>query len=251
MIPEMVILKYVSILFMILFLLPGCAAVQAGPDPDCRGECVILLHGLGRTERSMADLAESLSQSGYCTVNSGYPSMDKTVSAIAEQYLPPMIDKCHEIDAKKIHLVTHSLGGIVVRKFLQNHDLPAGSRIVMISPPNQGSRIVDVLKDNFLFEWIYGPAGQVLGTSPDSLPNTLKPVDAQIGVIAGNRSFNPLLSALVEGKDDGKVSVESAKLPEMQDFIVVEATHTFIMSDDEVIRQVKHFLRTGRFMHSD
>ncbi|MGM0452630.1 MAG: esterase/lipase family protein [Thermodesulfobacteriota bacterium] len=245
----MILCKFFLIMFLIFSLLSGCATVQAGPDPGCRGDCVILLHGLGRTERSMVDLAKSLSQSGYCTVNSGYPSMDKTVSAIAEQYLPPMIRQCRQAGVEKIHLVTHSLGGIVVRKFLQTHDLPAGSRIVMISPPNQGSRIVDVLKDNFLFEWIYGPAGQTLGTSPDSLPNSLAPVDAQIGVIAGNRSFNPLLSALVPGEDDGKVSVESAKLPEMQDFIVVEATHTFIMSDDEVIRQVKHFLARGRFSH--
>ena len=247
MIPETALLKYLSILFLIFFLLPGCAAGRTTPAPDCRGECVILLHGLGRTEGSMADLAENLSEAGYCVVNTGYPSMDKTVAAIARQYLPPMIENCHEIGAKKIHLVTHSLGGIVVRKFLQTHDLPAGSRVVMISPPNKGSQIVDVLKDNFLFEWIYGPAGQVLGTSPDSLPNSLKPVDAQVGVIAGNRSLNPLFSAMLPGKDDGKVSVESAKLSEMQDFIVVEATHTFIMSDEQVIRQVRHFLAHGRF----
>lgn len=249
MIPEIANLKYLPFLFLILFFLPSCAAGKTTPAPDCRGECVILLHGLGRTEGSMADLAESLSGAGYCVVNTGYPSMDKTVAAISREYLPPMIDQCHAIGAEKIHLVTHSLGGIVVRKFLQTHDLPAGSRVVMISPPNKGSRIVDVLKDNFVFEWIYGPAGQVLGTSPDSLPNSLDPVDAPIGVIAGSRSFNPLFSAMLPGKDDGKVSVESAKLPEMQDFIVVEATHTFIMSDSEVIRQVRHFLVHGRFAH--
>jgi len=211
------------------------------------GECVILLHGLARGPSSMEKIGTFLLKKGYKVINSGYPSTRATVEHLAESYIPPMIEHCDPSGSEKIHFVTHSMGGILIRQFLQAHKLPAGSRVVMISPPNQGSSLVNVFGGWFFFNWIYGPAGKTLGTGPESLPNRLEPVGAEIGVITGSRSFNPLCSWIIEGDDDGRVAVQKAKLEEMEDFLVLPHTHTFIMKSDAVCRQVSAFLANGRF----
>lgn len=212
-----------------------------------RHEYVILLHGLARTKDSMSKLENYLAQNSYTVINTGYPSTREPVEIIADKYLAHMIDQCTENGAEKIHIVTHSLGGIVTRQYLQDHSLPEGSRIVMISPPNKGSELADAFRDWFIYKWLNGPAGQVLGTEPESLPNSFKPVEGEIGVITGDSTWNPVYSWLIPGEDDGKVSVERAKLAEMKDFLVVPSSHSFIMRHPEVLRQVVFFLQNGVF----
>ena len=120
----------------------------------------------------------------------------------------------------------------------------------MLSPPNSGSELVDALRNNSLFRMGLGPSGQQLGTDPASIPNQLGPLNFEVGIITGTRSLNPLFSWLIPGKDDGKVSVENAKAPDMTDFLVVPHTHTFIMNSKVVIAQTLHFLRNGTFDHA-
>lgn len=210
-------------------------------------EFVILLHGMGRTRHSMRALARRLEKDGYTVINDGYPGTAKTVSEIAQTDLAPMVKKCGHAGAEKIHFVTHSLGGIVVRCYLQDHRLPEGSRIVMISPPNHGSELADAFRNIPLFRWLNGPAGTQLGTGPDSVPNRLGPVRGEIGIITGDRTLNPIFSWMISGKNDGKVSVESARLDEMTDFIVVHSSHSFIMQNRIVLEQAAVFLKTGKF----
>jgi triacylglycerol lipase len=210
-------------------------------------EYVLLLHGMGRTRFSMRKLESCLRGHGYETINIGYPSTSQPVACIAEDHLDRAVQCCREDKAGKIHFVTHSLGGIVVRQYLQTHSVPAGSRLVMLAPPNRGSEVAEFLKNFFLYRWLMGPAGQVIGTSPNSLPHRLKPVAIEVGVIAGDRSINPLFSLLMKSSNDGAVSVESARLLEMKDFLVVPSNHTFIMRNPVVLRQVVHFLEQGKF----
>ena len=238
---------YLKNLFLAGLLLIPYSCIAAEMKVPQNREYVILLHGMARTKSSMGKLENYLTRQGYQVMNDGYPSTREPVDKIAAGYLAPMIENCRKAGAEKIHIVTHSLGGIIVRQYLQNETLPPGSRIVMISPPNKGSELADALKNLWIYKWLNGPAGQVLGTGPDSLPNMLTPVDADIGVITGNRSLNPFFSWLIPGEDDGKVSVERAKLAEMADFLVVPAGHTFIMRHPAVLKQVVWFLKTGRF----
>jgi triacylglycerol lipase len=212
-------------------------------------ECVILLHGLGRFRQSMRGLEQHLKSLGYSTVNLAYPSTTKSIETIAETHLAAAVQGCEAQRAGKIHFVGHSLGGIIVRQYLQRHSVPAGSRLVMLSPPNQGSELVDLLLHIPFYQWVTGPAGQELGTGPDSVVHRLKPVGIEIGVIAGNLSINLVFSAFLEGPDDGTVSVKSTMLPEMRDFLSVPNIHTFIMRDPLVMRQVAHFLKHGKFDH--
>ncbi|MEZ4528651.1 MAG: alpha/beta hydrolase [Desulfobacterales bacterium] len=225
------------------------AACVSAPPPAQKKECVILLHGLARTPRSMKKMETFLSAKGYTVINAGYPSTREPIRRLAEKYVPNAINACQKFDPEKIHFVTHSLGGILVRQYLQNHSLPEGSRIVMLSPPNRGSELADYLKGLWFYKWRNGPAGQELGTDPRSVPNSLKSANADIGIITGNRSFNPLFSQLIPGPDDGKVSVARAKLGEMKAFIVIPATHTFIMNHPEAMCQTLSFLKKGKFSY--
>jgi hypothetical protein len=117
----------------------------------------------------------------------------------------------------------------------------------MLSPPSQGSEVVDRLGGWWLFQAMNGPAGAELGTGPDSLPNRLGRAQFSVGIIARTRSVNLFLSALIPGADDGKVAVDRARLDGMADFVVVPASHPFIMNNREAIRQTLTFLRTGSF----
>ncbi|BBO74859.1 acetyltransferase [Desulfosarcina widdelii] len=209
---------------------------------------VILLHGMGRSCRSMSKMAGYLADSGYAVVNLDYPSTGADIETLSLGVVAEAVETCRSKNPEApIHFVTHSLGGILVRHYLQNHSLPPGSRVVMLSPPNRGSEIADLLKEFFLYRWVMGPAGQQLGTSADALPIRLEPVDVPVGIITGGRSLEPWFSIRMPGPDDGKVSVASARLPEMADFLVVHRSHGFIMNGPEVIEQTIHFLRHGKF----
>ena len=143
------------------------------------------------------------------------------------------------------------MGGIVLRTYLQTHTLPNLGRVVMLAPPNQGSEVVDKLGWFPPFAWFNGPAGLQLGTNPESLPNRLPPPSFELGVIAGDRTINPLLSVLIPGKDDGKVSQARVQTTGMKDFIILHVTHTFMMRNSHVIAQTMHFLKTGLFQKSE
>jgi len=210
-------------------------------------ECVILLHGLCRTDRSMAPMEKALSAAGYQVVNMDYPSRSAVIEKLSDDVIGRAVSDCERNGATQIHFVTHSLGGILVRSYLARHSIANLGRVVMLGPPNQGSEVVDKLGAWWLFKKLNGPAGNELGTDKNSTPNQLGPAKFCVGVIAGDRSINWINSALIPGRDDGKVSVERTKLEGMADHIVIHANHPFLMRNQAVIRQTICFLRTGQF----
>lgn len=216
-------------------------------EENSSNEFVVLLHGLGRSRFSMNRIARKLDSTGYAILNCGYPSTRQNIQQLVDRYVSKAVAECKRRNADKIHVVTHSLGGILIRAYLQQDPLPEGSRIVMLSPPNHGSEVADFLKQIRLFEWILGPSAMQLGTTVESLPNQLKPIPLQTGVITGDASSDPWFSALIPGAHDGKVSVASARLDEMQDFLVIPSGHTFIMQSPTAINQILAFLKHGRF----
>jgi pimeloyl-ACP methyl ester carboxylesterase len=211
------------------------------------GDYVVLLHGLGRTARSMRRLERTLQKEGYRVVNVTYPSTHSTVETLANDWLSGLLKREVVDRTVRVHFVTHSMGGIVLRQYLDGHRIDNLGRVVMLAPPSQGSELADSLQRHLLFQWFTGPAGQQLGARECSVPRTLGPVTFELGIIAGDRSANPWFSAQIPGPDDGKVSVASTKLEGMRDFLVVHSTHTWIMRRKEVIRSVTTFLRSGHF----
>lgn len=210
-------------------------------------EGVILLHGLCRTERSMGRMAAALEAEGYAVVNVDYPSREMTIEGMAASTIALALEDQRLANVEKIHVVTHSLGGILLRQYLRTNRIDRLGRVVMLGPPNGGSEVVDALGDSQLFSWINGPAGRQLGTGSDSVPNRLGAVDFDLGVIAGDRSINGINSWMIEGPDDGKVSVERTKVAGMRDHVVLHVVHPYLASNRNAIRETIHYLRNGRF----
>ena len=218
---------------------PAAAAPVAGDSA-----LVVLLHGLGRTAGSMRPMEVGLREAGYRVVNVGYPSREYSIGALVDMLDAALATCCA---GERAHFVTHSLGGILVRAYAERHGAESIGRVVMLSPPNAGSELVDRFGGIPPVSWILGPAFLQLGTDTAAVPARLGPPQFEVGVITGDATLNPLFSWWLPGEDDGKVTVESARLEGAEDFMVVPYTHAFIMRREEVIEQVVAFLRTGCF----
>lgn len=217
--------------------------------PLARADCVVLLHGLARTQAAMTEMERRFVDAGYKVANPGYPSRAHPIEELAPLAVEAGMAACPADET--LHFVTHSLGGILVRYYLAHNEIPRLGRVVMLAPPNQGSEVVDRMRKVPGFRLLNGPAGLQLGTGPDDVPRRLPPVDFPLGVIAGTRSFNLLLSRFLPNPDDGKVSVESTRVEGMADFVTVPYSHPFIMERGPVIDLVLRFIATGRFAEPD
>ncbi len=230
----------------ITMLLSACTqdtAPAAKPN-----ECVILLHGLARTALSMQRMKRSLEGNGYLVANVDYPSRDHKIEVLAPQAIEDGLQQCGEKSGiSTVHFVAHSLGGILVRVYLADNVIANLGRVVMLAPPNQGSKAVDEMERIPGFDWLHGPAGYQLGKGPESVPLRLGAPDFDFAVIAGNLTIDPITSALLDDPDDGKVSVSDTRLEGMRDFVVVPVSHAMIMQDREVIRLVMNYLARGSF----
>jgi hypothetical protein len=236
--------------FIASLLLAALAAIPCQgeiPDNQQEQQCVILLHGLMRTPASMQPLAEALQEQGFIVVNQGYPSRSHPIEELASLAVENGLAACRTAGTQRVHFVTHSLGGILVRYYLAENTIPELGRVVMLAPPNQGSALIDLIEAVPEFEDITGPAGYQLGTKENSVPVKLGPANFEVGIITGNHTVNPVMSAYLKTPNDGKVTIESARLEGMQDFLVVPSSHPFIMRSDEVIGQTIYFLYFGKF----
>ena len=201
----------------------------------------------------MNRLEKAFEREDYLTSNVGYPSRKYPIEQLSDKAVSEGVNSSKEQGAERIHFVTHSMGGILLRYYLNKESIDGLGHTVMLAPPNQGSEIVDEVGHISFFRSILGPAGLQLSTQPDSIPNTLGPVDYSVGIIAGDRHnlMDSQFAEYIPGVDDGKVSIQSAKLEGMSDFIVVPHTHTMIMKGDDVIVQALQFVRAGSFYPVD
>ncbi len=213
--------------------------------PDT-GHAVICLHGIGRSAKSLRAIIKSLPREHFTTIGFEYPSTRVPLAQSAE-YLQSVIESL--TDVEKVSFVAHSMGGLVVRRYLKDHRDPRLHRMVMMGTPNSGAELADMLKGTFLFRTIYGPAGQELATDPAGTIGTLPVPDFEFGIVAGGKGDDLGYNTLLPGDNDGTVTVASAYLAGAADFLRVRNVHSFLMSDETVITAVRHFLDHGRFPH--
>lgn len=241
-----------KMVFLFVGVLVACFGIYLSSEIAAkelqRNECVFLVHGLGRTKHSMGVMKRHLKKEGYRVVSVSYDSRSLSVDDSVAELKKAVSNELNSAKPPaKIHFVTHSLGWILTRKILEKNAPEQLGRVVMLSPPNHGSELPDKLGKIKLYRKVTGPAGMELGTEKDSYPNSMGAVKFSLGVITGDRSLNPLYSGCIPGKDDGKVSVDSAKVDGMADFLVVHSSHTWIMNRKAVCKQVVYFLQNGEF----
>jgi triacylglycerol esterase/lipase EstA (alpha/beta hydrolase family) len=231
-------------------VISGCSVSAKPPAqyaPD--SEIVVLAHGLGRSDIAMWRLTQRLEDAGYYVCVLDYDTIGESVLSVFES-TSAQIDLCVE-SAPIIHFVGHSLGGLVVRSYLQEHQALLDSNrlgeVVLMGTPNKGSELADHYDNSWLME-IGGEISQALMTGSNSLGNQLKELDIDMGIIAGTKSTS-FTDDLFDGPNDGLVSVESTKLGSMTDFIEIDVGHSNMRYNSEVAEQTIHFLRHGHFNH--
>jgi triacylglycerol lipase len=217
----------------------------APQEPDC----VVLLHGLGLRASAMLRLAGALRADGYRVVNLTYPSRKLPFEQLTAGFLPAQLEKHRVPAAPRLHFVTHSLGCLVVRGFIQAARPANLGRVVMIGPPNQGSAAADWAMRRAILRKFFGPNLARLGTDKNSLARSLPPADFEVGIIAGSERINALFDRSLGATHDGVVTVVSARLEGMRDFLVVPYSHTFMLWRRAVVDQTRAFLREGKFKH--
>jgi triacylglycerol lipase len=210
-------------------------------------QCVVVMHGMARTRGYMRVVERDLEDAGYAVVNRSYPSRKHTIEELAEN-VGEFVQRCRDTGATRIHFVTHSLGGIVVRYYLRDHVVPEAGRFVMLGTPNLGSELTDRFRGSFWYRLTTGPAGQQIGTGPDGILDELGPIPIEAGVIAGSRAANPAFTDMFHGPNDGKVSVASTRVLGV-DHLLVNNSHYFLTRSPTVLRQVRVFLQSGQFEH--
>ncbi|HRC26150.1 MAG TPA: alpha/beta fold hydrolase [Alphaproteobacteria bacterium] len=215
-------------------------------------DTVVMLHGIGHSRWNMYWVERAMRKEGYATVNITYPSLKQDISALAGFIHERLAEEKIWTRAGRVHFVTHSMGGLVARRYLAEHksDIPLEKmgRVVMIAPPNGGSEVADFLKNFPPYRWGFGPAGQQLTTKARSADVATPWYET--GIIAGTRGWPYIVAGLlIDGDHDGRVCVEKTKLKGMKDHITFAATHSFISWKRGVHGQITHFLKDGVFDH--
>ncbi len=206
---------------------------------------VILIHGLGRYPTSLSKIARTLRRHQHQVLNWPYASLRQTLSAAAEDLYPAYLQLAE--GAAQVDVVTHSMGGIVLRRLLALTALPKLGRIVMIAPPNNGSLVARRMLDNPLVRTVLGPAAQELCDGAQLLASCALP-ENPLMVIAGTKSRdmrNPislLTSSFLDEPSDGTVTVAETRLPRMDQFVEVFDCHTWLMNHSQTIHALVEFL---------
>lgn len=212
--------------------------------PKMSGEGVLLVHGITRSSKSMAAYRPPLEKAGFQVFPFDYPSTRVDLETAAD-YLHQVIESLDGIE--RLHIVAHSMGGVVTRTYRAKHHDERLNRLVLVGSPQKGAELADLMrgKANLVFKTIFGPAGQQLVTDSNGFLKKLPTPDIEFAVIAGGHppnGFNPL----IPGDDDGIVSLESTRLSGAADFLFVESLHLALNRNDATHAATVRFLQSGR-----
>ena len=214
--------------------------------PPQSGEVVILIHGILRSSKSMSRIKSAIDAAGLTALRFDYPSTQVPIVESAG-YLRRVIDGMGP-EVTKIHVVVHSMGGLVMRTYLReagDEVDPRLGRMVMIGVPNKGANLADMFGGLGLFNLIFGPAGRELSEGDAGVAAALPTPAFEFAVIAGSRGTEAGFNLLVPGDDDGTVAVNSTRLPGACDFMAVRGLHSTLMYQQTVVDATVRFLETG------
>ncbi len=212
---------------------------------------VLMLHGLGRSRSSMKKLAKAVHDAtGWTVMTMEYASTRKPIN----DHVDALDSVLRNLPADTIHLVAHSLGNIVIRRYLKTRTDPKTGvqgdprigRIVMIGPPNQGAALARMFENIKPFEWIAGKSGLELASDAEAFNRELAIPKVPFAIIAGSAFASRGGNPLIPGPDDLVVGVAETKLPGAAGFLVVPHTHTWLMDKKPVQQATARFLKEGK-----
>lgn len=244
----------VTIISIVIMLLSACSnSVVTTQSDKSNAQLVVLVHGLGRSDWAMWHFSQRLEDAGYHVCRLDYATIGESVADVLTE-TSEQIDSCilnASNNTGKVHFVGHSLGGLIIRAYLQPHrrklDKARIGKLVLIGTPNKGSELADHVSDTILMK-IGGGISRALVTGSKSLGNNLDELNIEVGVIAGTKALS-LTEEQFTGRNDGVVSVASTQLASMSDFIEIEVGHSQMRYDPQVTKQTIYFLQHGRFKH--
>ncbi len=221
---------------------------RVSAKPPTTQKCVLIIHGLKRNAVSMRKLHKALENNGYLTIAIDYPSTEYKIEDLSQIIFPKAIRMCRNNGATLIHLVAHSMGGIIARYYLKYNNVPELGRFVMLAPPNQGSELINFYSRLPGFKRFLGPAAMQIGTNTEnSFLQTLGPVTVDTAVITASKSSNWLMSMTLPGPDDGKVTAASTPVHGMCAQVVLPTSHRRIVKDDVSVNEILAYISTGMF----
>jgi pimeloyl-ACP methyl ester carboxylesterase len=205
-------------------------------------ETVVFVHGLYMNGLELGLLRGRVARAGFVTHRFRYRSLKEPIQQNAKR----LMDYLTTIRTGRLHLVGHSLGGMVIlRMFEHGVDLPPG-RVIFLGSPVRGSRSALTLVERRL-GWMLGKSGEQ-GLAAQHQPHWCWPRD--LGIITGTHEFslNPF-HAHLPSPHDGLVAEEETYIEGAKDRTQVYANHTGMLFKRELAEQVSMFLKTGAFRH--
>ena len=240
---------YLYLLAGIVFTFTGCAVLKTALHHDYKinkydktenKEYIVLFHGIYGTEKDMKPIAEMLENKNYNIISIQYPTNSDSVEMISEKYIKPVIDELN--NDKKVHFVVHSMGSGILRHYLKNKNMDNLGKVVFISPSSHGSE----LADHFISKMLKNPLGEAVlqfSIKEDSFVNKLGNPDYLCYVLIGNKSNNPVYSAIIPGKDDGMVPLDGSKLDSCAYKVIDKTSHTSILKDERTFNEIENYLK--------
>ena len=212
------------------------------------GDYLVVLHGWTTGYDNMKSTRRFFSAAGYHVVGLRFPSRTVDPQKLIRNHIKPGIEKHCTDPARKIHFLTHSLGGVLLRGYLKAHRPPNLGNVVMLAPPNNGIELIDRLGNRRAIARFIGPTALALHTGDDSWPKRLGKADFPVGIIMGKTKRRvPYSSRILPGSDDGIVSAASGKVEGMRQLIEVTGFHTSLPANPVALAQSRRFFETGKF----
>lgn len=223
----------------------------AGTIPTVSGPTVLVLHGLGQGRQSMQPLVKHLRATLDATVLSiGYASPRAGLEVHADA-LNEVISQLPE--ATTLSFVGHSLGNLVVRRWMATAPAPTLSRVqrmVMLGPPNQGSELARLASRLWFLAMLSDGPTRQLGAEWDQVGRQLAVPPCDFGIVAGGMGNDRGMSMLLAGDDDAIVRVDETRLDGASGFLLLPVHHADMMRSGAVQRAAVCFLRDGYFPES-
>lgn len=240
---HIIVIAALIIIFAVAYFFETRDVKEHNAEMTASGENVILVHGILRGSSSMNKIRRGLSHQGFIVTDFGYSAKDGSIDEISAR----LHKEACKIGKGKIHFVTHSLGGIIVRYYISKYKPNNIGRVVMIAPPNSCSVFAAKLSNLPLYESILGRPGREIAHGEDCIVKDLPEPDFEFGIIAGGTGFKMGFNPFLKGDNDGTVLLNETKMSGMSDFMQIRGQHSLLLFSKEVVFGSINFIKNGKF----